>query len=289
MFHRVPHLRLQREQGWIWFYVKHEKRSRIMASIFVNVENHLARSAVKSPYGTIECTDSTPHEVLFNFISFVEESLRKKQVNYVRIACAPNLYMPEVSMLMLTFLPNLGYRIASAELSACLKTEGDFSSRISQTQKQSLLKASGGGLDFQLISVARLEEVYTFIDLHHRSKGYPLSMSLSDLLATVEKFPDRFILCGAFKDNMLIAASVAIRVKSNVLYNFYMDHDADYDRIQPVLVLLQGLFEYGKEHHIPLLDLGTSAIAGKPNFGLLSFKTRLGAELTPKLSFEKNL
>jgi lipid II:glycine glycyltransferase (peptidoglycan interpeptide bridge formation enzyme) len=54
-------------------------------------------------------------------------------------------------------------------------------------------------------------------------------------------------------------------------------------------VLLRGLYDYAAEHGIPLLDLGTSTVDGKPNFGLLSFKTRLGAELTPKISFAKRL
>ena len=289
MFHRISHLYLQRNEGWVWYHVKDEKRSRVVASLFVNIREGVARSAVRSPYGTLECSVDIPHEVLFNFLMFVEEGLRKRSVKQIRITSAPYLYMPAINALLYAYFPNLGYQVTTAELSACLATTGEFNAGISQSEKQALLKAMHAGLDFQLIYIDRLDEIYNFIDRHHGSKDYPLSMTYPELSATVQKFQDRFILSGVFEQNKLVAASIAIRVSEKVLYNFYMDHDPGYDKLKPVLVLLQGLYDYGKEHRIPLLDLGTSALGGKPNFGLLSFKSRLGAELTPKLSFEKIL
>jgi hypothetical protein len=97
------------------------------------------------------------------------------------------------------------------------------------------------------------------------------------------------VLFGVFQDDKVVAASIAIRVTTQVLYNFYCDHDNQYDAVSPVVFLIEGIYQYCASQKIPLLDLGTSAVAGKPNFGLLEFKMRLHGQPTAKLTFQKNI
>lgn len=287
MFHRVSHLQLQRSEGWKWYHVRDEKRKRVVASLYLNLNGESAVSPVRSPYGSVEGSETVPPEVLFNFILFVEDALKKKNVKSIRITCSPGAYSPKIDSLLSVYFPNLGYRTTSAALSAYLTPDNEFVAGISQTEKQALSKATLAGLRFHLIDIRKLEDVYTFIAKCHHEKGYLMSMGFADLLATVQKFEDRFILSGAFDQHNMVAASIAIRVRSDVLYNFYMDHDSAYDKVSPVLILLEGLYTYCKDHRVQIMDLGTSALDDKPNFGLLSFKLRLGARVTPKMTVEK--
>jgi hypothetical protein len=52
---------------------------------------------------------------------------------------------------------------------------------------------------------------------------------------------------------------------------------------------MEGIYEHCQVEKIRLIDLGTSALNGRPNFGLLDFKLNLGAVPTEKLTFEKKL
>jgi hypothetical protein len=52
---------------------------------------------------------------------------------------------------------------------------------------------------------------------------------------------------------------------------------------------MEGIYEFCQTEKIRIIDLGTSALHDRPNFGLLDFKLNLGAAPTEKLTFEKTL
>jgi lipid II:glycine glycyltransferase (peptidoglycan interpeptide bridge formation enzyme) len=105
----------------------------------------------------------------------------------------------------------------------------------------------------------------------------------------VKVFPDRFSL-HLVKDNAkLAAAAICIKINNQILYNFYSAHPKEYDSLSPAVILMKSLNGYCYTNKIDLLDLGTSALEGKPNFGLLDFKMRLGALPTAKYTFQKKL
>jgi hypothetical protein len=52
---------------------------------------------------------------------------------------------------------------------------------------------------------------------------------------------------------------------------------------------MEGIYEYCQVEKYRLIDLGTSALKGRPNFTLLDFKLNLGATPTEKVVYEKIL
>lgn len=114
-------------------------------------------------------------------------------------------------------------------------------------------------------------------------------MTLEQMLRDTGRFSQNYLLLSVQKDNAIVAASIAVRVSTEILYNFYADHDRAYDAISPVVMVVKGLYEYCLEQNMKMLDMGTSAVNGKPNFGLLNLKMRLGGIPSTKLTFEKLL
>jgi hypothetical protein len=106
---------------------------------------------------------------------------------------------------------------------------------------------------------------------------------------TVEAFADEFVFFEVMKGYERTAASIAIRVANDILYNFYSAHHSRYDAWSPVVMLIEGMYGWCQQQGIRLLDLGTSAVDNQPNFSLLDFKLRLGAQPTAKLTFAKDL
>src|ERR1043166_2609152 len=109
-------------------------------------------------------------------------------------------------------------------------------------------------------------------------------MTLPDLKKAAEQFPEKYLLFAVFHSEKMIAASIAIRVKENILYDFYHDHDPQHDQLSPVVFLVAEMYNFCFRNGVRLLDLGTSAVDGLPNFSLLHFKKYLGCKPTPKLT-----
>jgi hypothetical protein len=50
---------------------------------------------------------------------------------------------------------------------------------------------------------------------------------------------------------------------------------------------MDGMYRWCANNKVAWIDLGTSALAGQPNFPVLQFKLHLGAELSHRFTFEK--
>jgi hypothetical protein len=287
LFHLPQHLYLQRANGWRWFYASDRKHGRVVTSLFVNVTNGMATTAVKGPYGTIECADDTAPEELFQFLRFVDETLASARISSCEIKMSPQAYAPPLHTLTMSFLHVLGFRTTGVDISSCMEISQPFADTISKTENQVIQKALQAGLTATRLPVDSLDEVYGFIAHHHDRKAYPLSMTLNALRETVQYFPDRYLLFGTFDRGTLVAAAIGIRISPTVMNLFYIDHDSAYDKLSPAVLTISALHAYCIEHHMPLLDLGTSSLQQGPNFGLLSFKLRMGAYPSIKPTLQK--
>jgi len=228
--------------------------------------------------------------VVFNFLQFVESRLKSRGAHHIRIKHYPSDYNSAESALIHTFLINLGYHVTDAEIGAIITvTDNTLETTLDTWECRKLRQAAAAGLQYRELQRSDLKVIYEFIHACRQQKGYALSMTLPEILDAARTFEKEFIPFGIFQQDQLAAASIAIRVNSNVLYNFYTAHDPGFDALSPVVFLIDRLYGYCRQHNIALLDLGTSAINSKPNFGLLDFKLRLGARPTTKFTFEKAL
>lgn len=289
LFHHPSHLSIQRAQDWRWYCVLHPKHKRVVASLYLNIDGDVASSSIKSPFGTIESSDHLPPDVLYNLLGFAEDSVRHLGVRKIIIKNPPLHYDLIKGSLLQVFFFNLGYTVINAEVGTVRTTNNDFTGELNRLERRKLNQSDNSNLSCKLLSNERKREVYSFISTCRQRKGYALSMTFEDLQQVMVQFPDRYLLIGVFLGEEMIAASVAVRITSEILYNFYADHAEAYDHLSPVVLLVKGLYEYCQQHGMSLLDYGTSAVDGQPNFGLLNFKLRLGGKPSPKLTFEKIL
>lgn len=238
----------------------------------------------------MEFAGSVPANVIFDFLGFVEASLKALGVSRVVIKNYPQAYAENESILLQTLLLNLNYSPVTAEVGSVIEITSVSAEEIfNRSARRRLEKAQHAGLVVRKLGIEKAEAVYTFIQQCRAEKQYPVSMSLADLQKAVQLFPDHYILFGVFNGDDLVAASIAIRAKKNILYDFYHDHAASYDHLSPVVLLVSGIYEFCQDQKMRLLDLGTSALNGVPNFPLLHFKATLGGRVTPKFTFEKTI
>lgn len=290
IFHDQRHLKLQAENGWRSFYILNQKHKTIVGAVHVHVNGQVAVSPLKASFGSFAWNTALQAEVLFRFISFVEESLKALGVATLLYTNPPTDYQPDQLQLLQVLLSNAGYRIQVAEAGAVIPvTHESLEARMDGWEVRKLKQAREAEFLFAPATLNPVDEIFQFILNARKEKGYTLSMTQVTMERTVEVFPDRFIFFEVMKGYERAAASIAIRVADDILYNFYSAHHSRYDAWSPVVMLIDGMYGWCQQHGIRLLDLGTSALENQPNFSLLDFKLRLGAQPTAKLTFTKDL
>jgi hypothetical protein len=290
LFNLGEHLLLQDKHRWHSFFVCERTTQTIHALVHFHISEGEAISPFRAPYGGVEYSDELPHETLFTFITFVDKRLKSLRVRKIIIKSSPEIYQANASPLA-TLLVNQGYIISSSELSAALTVASEpIFDRLHRSEKRKLIKAEHEGLMFVKMHDLQLQIVYKFIKECRQKKGFGISMSLEQVTETFQVFKNRFHFFGVYHgDNQLVAASIAIQVKDDVLYDFYHDHDAAYDHLSPVVLLVAGIYDFCRYNKYKLLDLGTSSLENTPNFPLLHFKLLLGATISNKFTFQKDL
>lgn len=287
LFHHAKHLHLQSSSGWHSFYAINNAAHTIDAHLHVHIAGSRAISPYRAPFGSYQFREDISYTALFEFIEFTLARLHEKGVNEFVVKNPPLAYAPGVMELLTTFQLNLGFEIQQAEAGSILDISGDFREGLNSGELRRIKKAEKEGLKFTVLDMSELESIYTFILACRMERGYTLSIDWETLRKTVEAFPDRYMLFGVRHHDVVAAAAIAYDAGNRVLVNFHPAHPREYDHLSPVVLLLEGMYHYAHEKGYRLLDLGTSAVDGKPNFGLLNFKSRVGARVTSKFTLVK--
>ncbi len=290
IFHNKRHLILQDENGWRSFYIINQKHKTSVGVVHVHVKNQVAVSPLKSSFGSFAWNATLPAEIVFRFIGFVENSLKASGVTHITYTNPPTAYQSNQLQLLEVLLNNAGYHIHTAEVGSVIPITGEpLETKMDEWELRKLKQAREAEFVFTSATVNPVDEIFQFILNIRKEKGYTLSMSQVMMERTVETFPNEFIFFEVMKGYERAAASISIRVTDDILYNFYSAHHSRFDAWSPVVMLVDGMYSWCQQNAITMLDLGTSAVNGQPNFSLLDFKFRLGAHPTSKFTFTKDL
>ncbi len=289
VFNTMAHHYTQSPSGWRSYHLVREDKKLVLASVHFCIKKRIAYSPLSAPFGAYEFSKSLPVADLFDFMQKCELSL-KKSASRIVFKLAPAAYDQQAHDIQSVLLTNQNFRITNAELGACISIDSlDFDMKIDNWERRRLKQAKKEALICRPLLKKDLPHVYDFISSCREEKGHELSMTSTQLQKTVDAMVKSFQLFGVFRQRKLIAASISIRVTDKILYNFYSAHVQAEDAVSPMVYLISEMYKWGRANSISLLDLGTSALGGIPNFSLIDFKLRLGAAPTMKLFFEKDL
>lgn len=128
-----------------------------------------------------------------------------------------------------------------------------------------------------------VERAYRVISENRREHGYPLRMSLQEVISTVKIVPADFFVMT--HDGIDVAAAQIYRVAAGVAQVIYWGDLRAYSRLRTMNALAYRLFEYYSSSGMKVLDIGPSTENGVPNHGLCEFKEGIGCSVTPKFHF----
>lgn len=281
---------LQSATNWISFYILNEPDLTVEGHIHFYLKDDVVRSSIQSPFGGIEFTNLVDNKTIFHFIEFVYEKLKGRGVKDLMIVNPPHGYDPPRQAVIETFMLNLGFTVSTSEVGSFITvSEKPFLVILHPRKKRKLSQTLLSELQFKILSNDSLSEIYSFIETQRKEKNYQLSISLEHLRKSVGKLNDVYKFFAVFDGDKVVAASVAVIVSKNILYHFISDHIRKVGDAKPVLLLMNGIYDYCVRSNIKLLDLGTSAKESQPNFKLIKFKSEIGGQTTHKFTFMKRL
>ena len=215
-------------------------------------------------------------EVYEQFLQFVIDELTQSGISIIEIRNSPTYF--DYAVKTSDLLINLGFKIKSKDINQyAIIDDNSFSDKINRNRKRNLKQCHDKRYKFTELSIDYLHEVYTVLNENRNSKDYSLSMSYDDLLESVKRFSDRYLLFAVKEDDKIIACSICLKVNNKIIYDFYHGESPDYTKYSPVTLLIEGIYNYAMSWNYKLLDFGTSSPNGLLNKGVFQFKKSLGA------------
>lgn len=265
------------------------QRADARCSFFVKAEGAVSPGA--APFGSVEFANTLPDAVLRQVLTAMVEQAKSAGSLTLRIVNYPHCYAPEQAERLTRLLSRHGFVVKANHPTFFLSvTDEPFRANLDPSERRRLQKCQRADFRFEHWPDPDLGVVTSFLTETRRQQGYHLSIPAEPLTDLMQRFPDRF---GVFVVNdgpTVIALTITVRIRHDILYNFLPASRPDYHGFSPMVMLTDGLFTYCRREGIRLLDLGLSLDGDRqPKPSLMRFKRNLGARESPKLVFEKLL
>lgn len=227
-------------------------------------------------FGGFEFAISTNSDDLNEFLTQIISAARQAKVRALKIALPPEVYLTQHPQLKVALVNN-GFEIIQSDVNQHIDVTGSYRESIAYNELKKLKKSEREGFIFKKLNRLHLAKSYELIYDNRIRKGFPMSMTFEALDNMFVKLPNLYHLFGVYHHDKLIATAVSIRISQSSIYNFYHGDDEEYRVFSPVVMLLDGIFNYCQQQGIEILDLGISSDKGVLNSGLFKFKENCGA------------
>ncbi len=244
-------------------------------------------SPCRAPFGGLEFSKETDMKTLFEFVRDLINEATADRIDKIRISLPPECYDIFKSDLMDEALLHAGFLVTETELNYHIQiNQGDFATFIHESEKRRLKKCLQAGFNCSIEKNPDYDYIHGLISDCRKRKGYPLSMNLTDFKKMFLNFPDRYLLFVVKDKELIIAAGIGVKVRSDILYNFLPADHIDYSAYSPMVLLNKGMYDYCRDGGYQIYDLGIATVNGIRNEGLIKFKEHLGGKLSHKYSYE---
>ncbi len=288
LFNETRHLHSQGE-GATAFFLLNSTTQTSDARLSLFVRENSAVSPLRATLGGIEVAPDVPEAALEMLLEAVDGWAVAQKLTRIRLTQGPAAYAPGLAASLDAALKKAGYAVLFTDQNQHLALTGEPEIRLHESARRRLHKARRAGFVFSTWENPDWDFAHRFILAARQRKDLPLSLTAVELRKLGENFRDD-VAVFTVRDGATVAAlGVTIRLNARVLYHFLPADSAAYLPFSPTIFLNVGLADWARQRGFGLLDLGISTKLGVPNEGLLRFKRNLGAEVSEKRVYEKQL
>lgn len=268
------------------FIIFFEERS---AQIYFSRVGDTLISLDRAPFGSFIIHPEIATADIRSCVDKITSWSKANGITTLMVKSFPESYDPTHNKLIKQELLASGFDVLYEDITQVIHITSEGKLNLNTHKKRRVRKAEVSGFTFRELTLNHLKDSYALIVESRKNKSYPVTMSFEDLQHMFTQFPNDYFLFGVFDKDRLIAASVCIKVNPEILYCFYIGDDLDYRKFSPVTLLVNGIYDFCRDHYFKILDLGISTDKGKLNKGLYTFKKSFGSIDSFKLTFLKQL
>ena len=282
LFYDAQYLVAQPYEKVLGFEVEEENGNK--ASVFFNLDGKMASSLKFSLFGSVlgNASINSKRELL----KYTHQQLLKNGIEEIVITHPIALYGFENPT---SFFHSLGYKTDFADINQHIDLTSYRTSILHSMEKRKLEKGLQEGIECSLAPSSQVAVIHSFLSNCRAQKGLDINISAEKLSLLFRQFPDRYKCFTADLSGEMIAACVTVEVSGNVAYYYLPGTDEKYQKLSPMVILLDFICKYYQARDMDFLDLGISSVEGVKQEGLFLFKERMGAETLKKYQFSRVL
>lgn len=250
------------------------------------IKDSILKAPFSSTYGIFsEITDNNRIEYYHEAVNSLIEYCKNKNIVSIYIGTPALSYGVESITKFQNALINNGFQIESYDVNFEYFTKNfddNYLANIQRNARKNYNTAVRNELKFE--KTEDIDNVYKIIKINREFRGFPLHMSLDDVVKTAKIIPsDYFIVTD--KEGKGLASALIHHLKEDAVRVVYWGNTPESEEKRPINFLSYNIFKYYKEQKISLIDIGTSTVDGVPNFGLCDFKESIGCSCSPKINW----
>lgn len=261
-------------------FVGYDEKDKPRLGLVMGFKDGEWRAPFSAPFAEIAYREPQSIERIYDFISDLADLLEDHSVT---VTLAPTFYDPELLTRAYGILANFVHKTYwDFNYHYDLAAFPDFVQRLDRSARKNFHRAQEQGFEIALTDdVAR---AYAVIAANRKSHGYPLAMSLEQVMATVESAvkADFFVLSHGSAD---VAAAMVYHVAEGIAQVVYWGDAPGYSEMRPMNYLSWYVFDYYYRGGYRIVDVGPSSSKGVPSSGLCRFKQSIACTLTLKPTF----
>ena len=206
------YLKCQPKMPGISFWICDHNKALVHAEIHFHYCERKAISQAYAPFGSFHGS-YIPNIVMFDFLSFIIETLSALGLTSLELLGPPPIYNPDSRWADL--LRDFGFMERKGLNHHLVLDDLPLVDKMHKMEQRKLRRCDQ--FSFQIHPYTDLEEIYRFVQACRRERDQHLSMSYEALKRVVHTLPENFLLCTVGLGDVLAAASIVIKVNSILL------------------------------------------------------------------------
>jgi len=267
------------------------KDNKVRFGLIVGLKDNSIKSPFSAPFGGFSFKDEGVQ------ISKIEEALKtfddyciEHKIDLVKLVIPPNIYNNNFINKYISCLFRQGYKQEYLDLNFSFNTklfDNNYLNNIWRNARKNYHISEKNKFQFKKTnSLDQINLAYQIIQKNRESKGFPLRMSLEQVLDTIKIIKsDSFLV---YLDNQVVASAIVFYIQEKIVQVIYWGDLPEFYHHKTMNFLSYKVFEYYQKLGIDIVDIGPSTDEGNPNYGLCEFKESIGCEISLKYTFSKN-
>ncbi len=290
IFNRPEFYKIHKTDASIYISITY-KNKLVGVCHFIEIAKGILRSPYKGTYGGLSLDKELSFQNIYDIINQLLNYIKEKKISSVEIVSEPFSHNLHKSSIVLNTFLEKGFSIINHEINhSIIIDETILVNKMMRNNKKRYNKCLKEDFQFkEVFSQFEIQNIYNLIKENRESNGHKISMSFDQIIEMNNVFPTNLHFFSVSQMNKCVAASICLKINSDVLYVFYWADKSGYESYSPVVFLASGLYDFANKSNFKILDVGTSSLDGIPNLGLIKFKENLGFKISPKLTFKINI